>query len=214
MPKLHQVFDDEFDCDEQEQDLDKAHENLSVVSKSGVEKKDSDDDDAEPEAVKFVDSKKSVLDHVRSAIRQIERDKQQLKATRHKRHIINKQHKKLDKLKSVSRLPDDILQVIPSEQLRISVNSQLQTNSQLQQIEIRGKHRHQNAQHNQHIRALNETGVAIKAVNVKRLQSSSRDKHFAVCRKRQQLYGQQVHRMKASELLSTKIKQKIMKSTS
>ena len=59
-----------------------------------VEKESSDaDSDAEPEAVKFVDSRKNVLDRVRTAIRQIERDRQQLKTKRQKKDAVCKEQK-------------------------------------------------------------------------------------------------------------------------
>jgi len=53
----------------------------------------SSDSDAEPEAVKFSDSRKNVLDRVRTAIRQIERDHQQLKAKRQKKDTVYKEQK-------------------------------------------------------------------------------------------------------------------------
>ena len=54
---------------------------------------ESSDSDAEPEAVTFTDSRKNVLDRVRTAIRQIERDRQQLKAKRQKKDAIYKEQK-------------------------------------------------------------------------------------------------------------------------
>jgi hypothetical protein len=50
-------------------------------------------DDAEPEAVTFKESKKNILDHVRFALRRIERDKQQTKEKRRKRDTVFKQQK-------------------------------------------------------------------------------------------------------------------------
>jgi len=59
-----------------------------------VEQESSDaDSDAEPEAVKFVDSRKNVLDRVRTAIRQIERDRQQLRLKRQKKDTVYKEQK-------------------------------------------------------------------------------------------------------------------------
>ena len=61
---------------------------------SDVEKASTDaDSDAEPEAVTFVDSRKNVLDRVRTAIRQIEHDRQQLKAKRQKKDTVYKEQK-------------------------------------------------------------------------------------------------------------------------
>jgi len=67
-----------------------------VVIISDTEEKQSShssDSDAEPEAVTFVDSRKSVLDRVRTAIRQIERDRQQLKAKRQQKDNVYKEQK-------------------------------------------------------------------------------------------------------------------------
>jgi len=67
-----------------------------IIISDAAEKESSDaDSDAEPEAVTFVDSRKNVLDRVRTAIRQIERDRQQLKAKRHKKDTVYKEQKVL-----------------------------------------------------------------------------------------------------------------------
>jgi len=55
----------------------------------------SSDSDAEPEAVTFKDSRKNVLDRVRTAIRQLERDRQQVKAKRQKKDAVYKEQKVL-----------------------------------------------------------------------------------------------------------------------
>jgi len=66
----------------------------TVIVLDAVEKTASDtDSDAEPEAVAFVDSRKNVLDRVRSAIRQIERDRQQVRAKRQKKDTVYKEQK-------------------------------------------------------------------------------------------------------------------------
>jgi len=66
----------------------------TVIVPDAVEKTASDtDSDAEPEAVAFVDSRKNVLDRVRSAIRQIERDRQQVRAKRQKKDTVYKEQK-------------------------------------------------------------------------------------------------------------------------
>jgi len=57
------------------------------------ESSQSSDSEAEPEAVTFKDSRKTVLDRVRTAIRQIEHDRQQLKAKRKKKDTVYKEQK-------------------------------------------------------------------------------------------------------------------------
>jgi len=66
-----------------------------VIISDAVEKESShsSDSEAEPEAVTFKDSRKNVLDRVRTAIRQIERDRQQLKAKRQKKDMMYKEQK-------------------------------------------------------------------------------------------------------------------------
>jgi len=66
-----------------------------VIIFNAVEKESSRSSDSEagPEAVMFKDSRKNVLDRVRTAIRQIERDRQQLKAKRQKKDTVYKQQK-------------------------------------------------------------------------------------------------------------------------
>lgn len=66
-----------------------------MIISDAVEKESShsSDSEAEPEAVTFKDSRKNVLDRVRTAIRQIERDRQQLKAKRQKKDMMYKEQK-------------------------------------------------------------------------------------------------------------------------
>jgi len=70
---------------------------LSMIISDAVEKESSHssdtDSDAEPEAVTFQDSRKNVLDRVRTAIRQIESDRRQLKAKRQKKDVVYKEQK-------------------------------------------------------------------------------------------------------------------------
>ena len=68
---------------------------LCWIVSDGAEKESlqSSDSDAEPEAVTFEDSRKNVLDRVRTAIRQVERDRQQLKAKRQKKDTVYKEQK-------------------------------------------------------------------------------------------------------------------------
>ena len=68
-----------------------------MIISDAVEKESSSssDSDAEPEAVTFTDSRKNVLDRVRTTIRQIERDRQQLKAKRQKKDTVYKEQKVL-----------------------------------------------------------------------------------------------------------------------
>jgi len=60
------------------------------------------DSNAEPENVKFIDSRKNVLDRVRTAICQIERDRRQLKAKRQKKDLVYKEQKVCHERKSYS----------------------------------------------------------------------------------------------------------------
>jgi len=65
-----------------------------TVEKDPSNSSDADSDD-EPESVAFTDSKKNVLERVRTAIRQIERDRQQQKAKRQKKDAVYKEQKVL-----------------------------------------------------------------------------------------------------------------------
>ena len=51
------------------------------------------DEDAEPTSIPFQDSKKNVLDRVRLALRQIEKDKQEVKKKRRQRDELFKEQK-------------------------------------------------------------------------------------------------------------------------
>jgi len=71
-----------------------ARHGFTVISDAAEEKSsDNSDSDAEPDAVTFSDSRRNVLDRVRTAIRQIERGRQQLKAKRQMKDSVYKEQK-------------------------------------------------------------------------------------------------------------------------
>jgi len=110
--------DDDNDDDDDMDEVKQSRKRKSKRPSKKEEERDTSDEDEEPESVPFVDSKKSVLDRVRSAIKQIERDNEQVKASRRKKHALFTEQKKQKSLSTLTKLPADILMAVHEQPLR------------------------------------------------------------------------------------------------
>lgn len=221
MPR-HKVFRDSESEDEHIEDVNSSDENSPALSDDAVEKESShsSDSDAEPEAVKFSDSRKNVLDRVRTAIRQLERDRQQLKAKRQKKDTVYKEQKRL-KLEKLTKLPEDVLEAAvascpatdrkqssskPSEPAAVDTRTD---NARLPDDEYTGTE-DVGAAAEDFIPLDSNTGI--RAVAVTQLSKKTSTTQNAIEFHHQRSYNPQIQRDSASSFKTRSAKRKIVKA--
>lgn len=223
MPK-HKVFKDSDSDDEYAEDVESSDEDSPAPNKDdAVEKESSDaDSDAEPEAITFVDSRKNVLDRVRTAIRQIERDRQQLKAKRQKKDTVYKEQKRL-KLEKLTKLPEDVLEAVSSKSstARKQFNSETKS-SKPAAVDIgTGEAKLSDDENIETENAVSEaedyipldSNAGIKAVTVNQLSKTVSATQNAIEFRRQSSHNPRIQRESASSFMAKSIKRKVMKAS-
>lgn len=222
MPK-HKVFKDSDSDEEHAEDVESSDEDSLVPKDDVVEEESTDaDSDAEPEAVTFVDSRKNVLDRVRTAIRQIERDRQQLKAKRQKKDTVYKEQKRL-KLEKLTRLPEDVLEAVSSNSSREQKQRNVRTKpSKPAAVDTENEEAKATDDNNIGTKNTNseaedyiplDSNAGIKAVTVNQLSKATSTTQSAIEFRRQRSHNPQIRRESASSFMAKSIKRKVMKAS-
>lgn len=223
MPK-HKIFNDSDSDEEHVEDVESSDEDSPAPKDDAVEKESSDtDSDAEPEAVTFVDSRKNVLDRFRTAIRQIERDRQQLKAKRQKKDTAYKEQKRL-KLDKLTKLPEDVLEAVSSnsytgQKERIpetkcskpaAVATDEEEEATLSGDDIIGTENNKPEAEN-YIPL--DSNAGIRAVTVNQLSETMSTTQNAIEFRHQRAHNPRIQRETASSFMAKSIKRKVMKAS-